>query len=224
MLGRLEKNRDRATLEFCKKEFKKTGNIGYLRQEIELLNNQASYVFDFSADEKAPKHEQRQQRLDAFVASDVIFALVAETVGKEGGAIMHQYANPIVFPTGAGFVNEDLDAMFANSKIEIANGSVIIAKNMDMMRFRNVAQSQQTGANNRTEFDINSAKQAIEPYLILSGNSKPSLTVKLPLFNGAAFESKTPGVKYKLVCYLSGIHLEGWAARVDAALAARATR
>ncbi len=211
-----------------------TPTIGSLRQEVTFKNNLSTMMVDFL--ENLSRLKSLTERLlntnDGFVAHSIAVCVMRVVKGQEGASLPASYVNPAVFPESAGFKPEHLDGVLYNGKMEIRNNNVILAKEIDLLRFKRVPRTQKSknfnilGATTgqveqailglQDEFDLDKIITDIEPYFLMSGGKKPLITVQLPLFDSVKLASVETDVDYKLCIIANGMYLESGAKAIEA--------
>ncbi len=208
--------------------------IGSLRQEEIFKNNKTSFSLDFL--ENLSRIKSATERLlntnDGFVAHSIGVFLLRVIKGQEGASLPQSYVNGSVFPKSGTFDPEHLDGVLYNGSMEIRNNNVILAKQIDLLRFRKVPKQQKTNdirilgeqvsevkqvvLGQKDEFDIEKMITDIEPYFMVSGGKKPQVNLSLPVFENAQIQSVENNVDYKICVILYGMHLESGAKAVEA--------
>lgn len=120
--------------------------------------------------------EVRLNLQDAFVVSDIQFYLVAAGSATAVNLLLETYPNSVTFPTGAA----NLETVY-NAYLSIGVNNRTIVPRMNMMKFRQVPQTQLTTAVD-TPIDQFDGTQSVivEPNIVFNGQKQTDFVVTLP--------------------------------------------
>lgn len=191
--------------ELSQKLFKEFGQgvavtKSYIRQGMEIKDNQSSYLYDLGAgNPNAPLPQNLLKLIDLFVANRCAFYIEKQDTTKVGNGILQTYPNPQVFVGQA----PDLET-FYNGNVQISVNQTILYNSLDTHRFRVIPQTQQSAVNANSEQTHSDPFIELEPNVRFSGDQSNKVTLQIPSFQGINIESKVAGIKYFIVMYLSG--------------------
>jgi len=157
----------------------------YLRFEQPLNNSSTNFTFPILINQNSGGNSQRatEKRLtlqDAFYCSEIAVYLAKAASAADVAFSLETYPNSVVFATGAASLGA-----FYNGQLQIAVNNRTIVPGMDIMRFKQVPQTQLTAATNSPidEFDAvneRSAMFALEPNIVLIGQKNSQIQITLP--------------------------------------------
>jgi hypothetical protein len=157
----------------------------FLRFEQPLNNSSTNFTFPILNNQTSGGIAQRptEKRLnlqDAFYCSEIAVYLAKATSATDVSFQLETYPNSVIFTTGATALGA-----FYNGQLQIAVNNRTIVPGMDIMRFKQVPQTQLTAATNSPidEFDAvneRSAMFALEPNIVLIGQKNSQLVITLP--------------------------------------------
>jgi hypothetical protein len=185
---------------------------GFLRLEQVIDNAKNSLTFVTYSGDSANVYptEQRLDRNDAFIATEVgLFILRQDVANKKTNGDLHSYVNLTTFAAAAGFTPADLKAIYQGRlSIEIARERKLVA--LDTSRFLNVPETQQTGA---TNYDQKDGKKdgfiRLTPQIVIDGAGTNEFKVEWPSYAGWAGASVTAGTEHRVVLYFRGLLVTG---------------
>lgn len=170
----------------------------FLRQELALRNNQASYEFDFDG-KKSPKASERLLAAqDIFIVTALSLHLLKEEDGKEGSGVLLTHVDSAVFVAAAGFVPAHLETLY-NGAIQCKMGNTTVFEALQTKNFRKVP----------AEFIQRDGSVDIDPNIVLFGKEKNKLILTIPSFAGINIASVAAGVSHKVVLMPEGFLVTG---------------
>jgi hypothetical protein len=188
-----------------------TGKVisqGYLRQQLTLVNGQASYTFNLTSNQanSTPLPQKLLNVTDTFFSTRMGLFLLKQVTAEAGGFELQSYPNPTYFPAVAGpsaFNPQDMEVIY-NGSLSITVNNIILVNGLPTKRFRTVPQTLQSGVNSKSEMDLSDALIPIVPYPRFDGTQSIEVTVKIPTFTGMEIASATAGTTHELVLYTEG--------------------
>jgi hypothetical protein len=126
-------------------------NKGFLRADVELVDGQGEYEFNFKAAKSAVRvGEKLLKDNDLFSALFLKFFLAAYDPANPNVLVKQTYPNVIIFPAAGTFLPEHLEAFYANGELSYEKGTGKYMEGVQLAEARFVGQTQQTGAANKT--------------------------------------------------------------------------
>jgi len=156
----------------------------YLQFETLLSTNQTSFQFGVLTNQTpngvpVRPTERRLTLQDAFYASEIQVLLAAATSATDSAFQIETYPNPIIFPVG-GAAPAPLEVLYNGSLLISVNNKVIMP-GLDIDRFYNAPQTQNTAAG-LTIVDERDGSQgtALEPNIVFIGQKNTQVVINLP--------------------------------------------
>ena len=181
---------------------------GFLRVEQELKNSTGTYRFPIDTQSGAQATEQKLDRNDLFVVTDLAFYLLMEDSTKLGLAIPQTYPNEVAFAAVAGFTPGHLEAIY-NGKFSLKIQSKVNIEAMSMHHFRYVPETQQSAAANKSEFSLDRAAYPLGSLLYLKGTMDVEVKVEFNTFDGIQIQAVAAATKNKLIFHPYGYLIKG---------------
>lgn len=184
-------NRDRAAYEFLLEKYK--GQVvrqDFVRLENRIVNNKTQYEFDpRQVSLKDNSFRVNQKGIDdnnIFVATELLIAIDCRKIAEQSAAVLQTYPNPTAFAPSNITVGH-LEA-FYNGTHTLQVGQDVWVDNQTNRIFRSVPITQESAtllaqSNNEDDF------KSINPFAILSGKAKNTLTVSINTFAGFDVEA-----------------------------------
>jgi len=167
-----------------------------LRASVDLSNSESTYVFPMLEDggqTVALKTEQRLNKNDVFFMTAIGFAIVEDLEAKPGIAVPQTYPNPFIFTQAA-----DLEAVY-NGILTYKVGTTEYITTLDLQRFRDVPETQQTAATNRNQNNGLAGVIPLASHYKIRGTDQVEFSAKLPVYNGIVLESVAVGTKTRMI-------------------------
>jgi hypothetical protein len=162
----------------------------FLKSIVQISNSASVYKFNLKTNESVVSSlvEQRLDRNDIFITSQIGYGILAVVSGNFGKAKLATYPNQTVFPavttSGSEFTPDDLQ-VFWNSTLSLKVGNTVFIPNYDTSKFYYAPETQKSGATNYDMADgSNDGFVDLVPQAILSGESNIDLQVQVPVFSG----------------------------------------
>lgn len=156
-----------------------------IRLETNLQNTTQTYSFDLlQRTGENLTTEKVINKNDTFVMfkSKLCMFAYSKTAKDEAVQVLQSYPNPIVFPPSlvpADFNVNHLEIVY-NGKLSISKGSVEIIEALDTASYREVPQTQQTSALNRSQMDGDTGFIEMNPNIMLLGREQMDIQVQFP--------------------------------------------
>lgn len=185
----------------------------FLRIEQELKNTTGSYAFPIDTTSGQNVMERKLDRNDIFVITELGIFLISEADVTTGVGVLQTYPNKIVFPAASGFNPDHLEAIY-NGKISLKIQSKVNIEGMSMQHFRVVPETQQSAANNKSEYSVEKSAYQLGALISLKGTMNVEVKVEFNTFNAMQIASVDAGVKHKIVFHPFGYLIKGAALQV----------
>lgn len=184
----------------------------YLRIEKTLTNNSGTYTFDIKKVGGEKVTEQKLDRNDVFVVTDLGIYLLNETSASVGLDPLQTYPNATAFPDDTtNFLGAHLETLYAGKfKMKIGTRENISALSMQV--FRNVPTTQKSAASNNTEHNIKDSAYELGSLLYLYGNQDINVSIDVPVFSGIKWANTASGRNSVVVFHPFGYLIKGAAA------------
>ncbi len=208
----MKSNRDRQIFKMLTEKFGKQGLVvspGFLRVETVLKNSTGSYKFDIKDTSGYIATENKLDRNDLFVVTDLGVYLLREDITKIGASVLQPYVNEIEFAAVAGFNPSHLEAIY-NGKFTLKIASRVNIEGLSMQSFRRIPQTQ-AGATTKPQFDIEESSFSIPSLLHLKGTMDSEIKVEFPTFDAMQIQAVTAGINHKLVFHPYGFLIKNGA-------------
>lgn len=218
-MNKVQANRNRILIENAKTLFPGSRpTLSYLKAVIVLKNNSNVYQVTFNQFESSEGvGEKKLGQNDGFVVDKLGFFLGSRNASEAGTERLITYPDIQVFPnvtnaanlapsSPASFKNSHLMAIY-NGQYKINLAGTDVFESLDMMRHLHVPEIQDQALPAHTDEEAGFLR--IEPYMVLKGNKKHYIEVKLPLIANQLIEAvrQTTGTSDKehiLVAYAHG--------------------
>ena len=190
--------------------------ISYLREEVDLVNNNGVYKFTFNEQAGVKPTERKLSIKDAFVANELGIFLLVEHKDKPGSGVLMTYPNALELAKAGTSSAEDTEALY-NGWLRAQVDQSVLFEAIDTRRFRRVGDTQLSAINDKDEQHYAHGMLQIEPNIVLVGSRRNELTLQLPQFNvtpNIAATNATHKVKAVIIC--SGYYIPGGAALAKA--------
>lgn len=222
----LSNNRNRVLVEFSKTKFPGSRpTLSYLKSSVILRNNSGVYQFSFNKmDSTENIGEKKLGQQDAFIADKIGFFLATRNASEAGTELLVTYPAPVFFPnvtnaptlaagSPASFRNSHLQAVY-NGEYKINLAGTDVFESLDMQRHLHIPEVQDQAAPAYTDPD--QGLLLIEPYMVLRGNTKHYVEVKLPVIPNMLIEAvrqttNTADKEHILVAYVRGAFINSGA-------------
>ncbi len=193
---------------------------GYLRQDVELVNNQSLYEFNFQANNnnKAKTLPERFLALaDGFFAIGMGVFLLAEVTAEKGGQLLQTYPNKTVFPAAAGFNPDDLRVIY-NGEIETGVNNTTLHRCILTKQFLSIPTTQQGEVSaaitgpviyplDYSGGNFSDGFTELYPYWKLSGDASNFAKLSIPSWAGIEIGAVAAGVTHKVAMVLLGFDI-----------------
>jgi hypothetical protein len=186
---------------------------GYLRIETELKNSTGTYLFPIETTSGGLPTEQKLDRNDLFVVTALGIFLLREDSTKLGVDVLQSYPNKIVFPAAAGFNPDHLEAIY-NGKFQLKIQSKVNIEAMSMHAFRVIPETQQSTADNKSQYSLDHAAYPLGTLIKLKGTMNVEVKVEFNTFDAMQIQAVAANTKHKLVFHPYGYLIKGAALAV----------
>ena len=179
---------------------------GYIRVESKLVNGRGVYDFSIVHDNNSDSVTERKiDRNDKFLVTELALFLMARDETKKGAEVLQSYPNPIVFAKKAGNRDffADLESIY-NGRLSIKVGTTMFIEGMDVLRFRNVPQTQQSSGNANSQTVGKGGFFETTPQILLSGNQKNDIKIEIPVDASALIANDNTDTNNYLVLFCRG--------------------
>lgn len=211
----MESNRDRQIFNVLAKQFGKDAvpSPGFLRVEQTLKNSTGSYRFDIKDTSGFIVTENKLDRNDLFVITDLGMYLLREDSTKVGVSVLQSYPNELEFAAVAGFTPAHLEAIY-NGKFSLKIGSRVNIESLSLQNFRRIPQTQQS-ATVKTQYSVKEATYALPSLLFLKGSMDVEAKIEFPTFDGIQIQAVTAGINNKIVFHPYGFLIKNGASIME---------
>src|SRR5689334_17283453 len=115
-----------------------SATLSFLRQQVELKNNQTTLLFDFDGNQPGVSTERKLSSKDGFFAHSLGLYLLIEDSAKPGSGVLQSYPNyqTIIRKAGILVANaSDLEALY-NGQMKAQIDQTVVFDGLDTRRFR----------------------------------------------------------------------------------------
>jgi hypothetical protein len=178
---------------------------GYIRVETVLSNGKGVYDFTFVSSNKDSLTERKIDRNDKFLVTEIGFFLMNRIETKKGAEVLQSYPNPVVFVSKANdnSIAKDLEAIY-NGFISVKVGQTKFIEGMDLLRFRNVPQTQQSGSSANSQSAGKMGFFETTPQILLAGDQKNEIRIELPIDANSKIASDVTDTNNYVVLFCRG--------------------
>ena len=194
---------DRAALALAMRNMKKRGIINkstvvtpsFLRVAETLQNNKSQYRFQIEERSGEAADEQKLGINDSFFCTHIGFYIVPVDTATNLSNPYETYPNAVAFvATGTP---GDLEVIY-KGKFSVKVQSTVMYDDIDLQRFRDVPQTQQVGAADKSQHNPLQGLMQLTPNLFLNGRASNDITATFPTDGGVAWAG-TGTVENKIV-------------------------
>lgn len=181
---------------------------GFLRLEATITNNSGIIKFSTQTGDSNTVYptEKRLDRNDAFIVTEMgVFLLKQDVANKKTNGLLYSYPNRTIF----GAATDDLMAIFTGGMLDIEVNKKREIPDLDVLRFLQVPQVQQSSANNFDEFNLNKAMKPVTPQFRIDGAGSNDIKLTFNTYAGFAGASAVAGTEHRVVLYLHGLFVQG---------------
>ena len=164
----------------------------YLRLEKAISNSSSELDFDVKKVGNESATERKLDRNDKFIMTALGLFIAKREVAKPGKTVLQTYPNEVHFGTTAGFSVKDLEVIY-NAEFEYKVGSTTNIEALSTSQFRNVPETQQSGASNFSEIAQGMGIIHFPAQYTIHGNKSNELSLKMRYFAGIQVASVDAG-------------------------------
>lgn len=157
---------------------------GYIRVEEKIVNGKGNYKFNITRDTFDQITERKLDRNDKFLVTEIGIFLMRRLETQIGVEVLQTYPNEVVFQNGVedqSFNYAHLESIY-NGSLAVKVGQTKFIEGMDLLRFRNVPQSQESA---NIIFSQHNGKVdgfcETTPQILLSGDEKHEIEISIPV-------------------------------------------
>jgi hypothetical protein len=181
---------------------------GFLRMEATIKNNSGIIKFSTQTGDSNTVYatEKRLDRNDAFIVTDMgVFLLKQDIANGKTNGLPYSYPNRTIF----GAATDDLLAIFTAGVLDIEVNKKREIPDLDLLRFLQIPQVQQSTANNFDETNLKKALKPVTPQFRIDGSGTNDIKITFPTYAGFAGASAVAGTEHRVVLYLHGLFVQG---------------
>lgn len=180
---------------------------GYINSEIAITNSSTTYQFEVRdlalQSGSAPRPLVRGVKDNDLAFVYQIGLFVDSRTINNTNVYPLAYVNNTVF-SGSGNTPSHVQ-VFYNAEFSAQVGQTVFVDNYSTRNFNFQPRTQQSTGTNLSDWNIEGASKAFDPYLIVSGKADNKLVVNIKTFAGYAAAATTGGVENVLSLYMSTI-------------------
>jgi len=155
--------------------------------------------------------QQGVDQNDVFIAKDGCLYL-DHRVAESSSVLLQSYVNPFQFTAANTNDVASLQA-FYNGKLSYQVGSTVFIPGLNTARFNKIPRTQQSSANNYSEFDLRESQLRLAPYPVFSGKGTNKLTVEVAPYTG--FDPAASSGQNVVTLFFTGLTLQNASGFVD---------
>ncbi len=179
---------------------------GYIRIERRLENGRNKISFSIVRDANSDTPTERKiDRNDKFLVTEMGIFLMHRSESKRGIEVLQTYPNTKVFVAkdGGDTIANDLEAIY-NGNISVKVGQTKFIEGMDLLRFRNVPQTQQNATNANSQSTGKQGFFETTPQILFDGNQKHEIDIELPIDSTVTIASDVADHNNYIVLFCRG--------------------
>jgi hypothetical protein len=181
-----------------------------LRVEQTLTNTDSQLTFPILEDGTVPlKSEIRLNKNDILFTTQLGLFIYEKTLNQEGAGVLQTFPSELGFTTGAGFTKAHLETIY-NAKLRLQVASSELIAGLDTRVFRDVPQTQQSSATNKSQATEDSGMIELPTYYALRGTDQINMQITMPFFAGIQIANIAP-LTNQLVLKARGFIIKGGA-------------
>lgn len=181
---------------------------GYLRLEAQVTNQTGKLKFPtFTGDSNLVyATEKRLNRNDAFIVTEIAAMLLKQDVANlKTNGLPVSYPNITVFGATAA---ADLMAIYTSGKLNIEIDKKRWVPDLDMLRFLDIPETQQSGATNFDQFSLKRVAKKMTPQFVINGNGSNEISIDFETYAGFAGGTVVvAGNQHRVVLFLMGLYV-----------------